>query len=67
MSTPKQRVELELTDLNSRLVGLNHFLDSARNRDKVGSTQATLMYLQADKMKDYAHTLKRRLEEWDNG
>jgi hypothetical protein len=66
MSTAKQRVQKERTELFKKIGALEHSLSYKGLRHKLPPIQRTLMYLQVDKMSGYLHTLDRRLEEWDD-
>lgn len=64
IDTPKQRVELELAQLNERLGKLEKFIDS-ESFSTLATEQAGLLRKQASLMRQYATVLSDRLGIWN--
>lgn len=62
--TAKQRVELELEDLNEKRQKLSAFFATPIFA-RLGSTSAKLLRMQADAMSLYANILSLRLSTWE--
>lgn len=65
MTTAKERVELELKELEERLNKLKTFVLS-ETFSKLSTTQQMLLMSQIDIMTSYVNCLHRRLKFWEN-
>lgn len=61
VTTPKQRVEAELADLNVKITALLAFIPQAKPQH-----QPLLLQIQATLMQSYAAVLTARLASWTN-
>ena len=62
-SNIRTKLEKELKENILKHTKLEYFLSVKKNHGKVNTTQLSLMYSQADLMKQLTHILTRRLEE----
>lgn len=65
MTTAKERVELELNELEERLSKLKTFVLSEMF-SKLSTTQQMLLMSQIDIMTSYTNCLHRRLKFWED-
>ena len=65
MTTAKERVELELKELEERLGKLKTFVLS-KMFSKLSTTQQMLLMSQIDIMTSYVNCLHRRLKFWED-
>ena len=65
MTTTKERVELELNELEERLNKLKTFVLN-KTFSKLSTTQQMLLMSQIDIMTSYANCLHRRLKLWED-
>lgn len=65
MNTAKERVAIELTELNERLYKLEQFV-LTEPFSKLSKVQQMLLMSQIDIMKSYSNCLQRRLRFWED-
>ena len=63
-TTPKERVEIELQELNAKTINLHEFCDSEIFHNKLCSEAQFLLVTQLKTMQAYSNILTRRLEIW---
>lgn len=66
MTTAKERVELELKELEERLGKLKTFFVLSEMFSKLSTTQQMLLMSQINIMTSYANCLHRRLKFWED-
>jgi len=63
MQTPKQRVEFELSELQTKIKNLEAFMQG-QMFNTLGTTQQMLLRSQYFTMKNYETALELRLQNW---